>query len=115
MPLACHLLTLNPPSPADLAPGAFTTLKTYLDDSHHIQRLLQCTACGQLYFYEFREQIDWQGGQDPQYRTYIPVLSAAEAQRISRLPASGLASLIPRLQVDWPSDVRQPRIQWIGM
>jgi hypothetical protein len=42
------------------------------------------------------------------------VRSAAEARRISRLLASGLASLIPRLQVDWPLDMKQPSIKWVG-
>jgi hypothetical protein len=57
-PARCHLRLKADLTPADLAPGAFSVLETYLDDSHHMRRLLQCTACGQLYFYEFREEID---------------------------------------------------------
>ena len=113
-PGPCHLLTLTPLTPAALSPESFTILATYRDDSHLIQRLLRCTACGQRYFYEFREEIDWQGGDDPQYRTYIPVHSAAEALRISQLPPSGLASLIPRIQVDWPAGAAAPTVRRIG-
>lgn len=115
MSLPCHLLTLNPLPASALSPESFTLLRTYRDDSHHIQRLLQCKDCGQLYFYDFAEEIDWAQGDDPQYRTFIPVLSAAEARRLSRLPPSGLAALVPRIQVDWPAGEAAPTVRRIGI
>ena len=42
------------------------------------------------------------------------VHSAREAQRISQLPPSGLASLIPRIQVDWPAGEAAPTVRRIG-
>jgi hypothetical protein len=50
----------------------FELLDTYADDSHLSRRLLKCRECGQLYFVEFYEEIDWLDGKDPQYVTYIP-------------------------------------------
>ena len=113
-PAQCHLWQQSALTPSDLGPETFTTLTTYLDESHHMRKLLRCNTCGQLYFYAFTEEIDWAQGNDPQQRVYIPVRSIAEARRINRLPASGLSSLIPRLQVDWPADAAAPRARWIG-
>lgn len=62
------------------------TIETYLDDSHDMRRLLKCRECGQLYFYRFLEFIDYVNGEDPQYRTYIPVASAEDAAILSCLP-----------------------------
>ena len=69
-PVRCYLWLNADLTPASLAPETFTVLATYLDESHHIRKLLQCRECGQLYFYAFTEEIDWQGGNDPQQRLY---------------------------------------------
>ena len=37
----------------------FELVKTYDDDNHLIRRLLKCRECGQQYFYEMFEEIDW--------------------------------------------------------
>ena len=112
--LRCYLWLNADLTPSDLSPEAFTVLATTLEDSHHIRRLLQCRECGQLYFYEFTEEIDWQGGNDPQHRTYIPVVSAVEAQRLDSLSPLALASVTPRIQVDWPVDAKSPQVRRIG-
>lgn len=113
-PARCRLWQKPDLTPADLRPQDFSVLETYLEESHHMRRLLQCRACGQLYFYEFTEAIDWAAGNDPQYRVYIPVSALAEAQRLSSLPPSELLSLLPRLHVDWPAEAAAPRARWVG-
>jgi len=113
-PLQCHLWQKEEVSSDDLAAENFAVVKTYLDESHAIRRLLQCRHCGQLYFYEFTEEIDWEGGNDPQHRVWIPVGSRAEAGELSRLPRLELLQLSPRLQSDWPQEVEKPQVQWIG-
>jgi formylmethanofuran dehydrogenase subunit E len=40
-------------------------VETFLDESHLIRRLKRCNECGQLYFYQFLEEIDWEKGDDP--------------------------------------------------
>lgn len=93
--------------------GAFEVVSEYVDESHLIRRLDRCAECGQLYFYEFYEEIDWVAGNDPQYRTYIPVKDAAEAARLSEMNRLELLSLTPRLNKDYPSDAKEPRIYWV--
>jgi len=113
-PTRCRLWQKPDLAAADLRPDAFTVLETYLEESHHMRRLLQCRECGQLYFYAFTEEIDWAAGNDPQYRVYIPVGTLAEARRLNALSAAELLTLLPRLQVDWPAAAESPRARWVG-
>lgn len=114
-PSRCHLWTDQPLRPADLGPLIRTAV--YYDDGHLIRALLECTLCGQHYYYEFREEIDWAGGNDPQYRTYIPIVNdPAAIEALNRLDSMELLTLRPRLQDDWGSDeaVKPGRLIWIG-
>lgn len=113
-PTRCRLWQKADLTPADLRPQDFSALETYLEESHHMRRLLQCRECGQLFFYAFTEEIDWAAGNDPQYRVYIPVGSAAEARRLSALDTAELLTLLPRLHVDWPAAAESPRVRWVG-
>ena len=100
------------------APGArfegFERLDTYVDDDHLSRHLLRCRECGQLYFYEFYEWIDWEGGNDPQYRTYIPVESDTEIEALKKASPFELLKYFPRLQRDWPKEAPAPTVRWIG-
>ena len=49
-----------------------------VDESHYHVALMTCRACGQRFVSLFTEQIDWTGGEDPQYSTQLP-LTADEA------------------------------------
>ena len=89
-------------------------IETYMDDSHHMRRLLRCRECGQLYFYEFLEFIDYEKGEDPQYRTYIPVRSAEDAATLSRLPQWDLIECAPAIHADWPKGQDKPLVAWLG-
>lgn len=91
----------------------FTRLRVYHDESHFMRSLLQCKECGQLYFYEFTEEIDWEEGNDPQYRALIPVDSEEEAEEISALPPAELIQVFPRLHIDWPSSAGAPEARWV--
>lgn len=88
-------------------------IKTFEDDSHLKRHLLRCRDCGQLYFYEFYEWIDWVGGNDPQYRTFLPIKSEEEANKLAKMTPSELLQWYPRLQYDWPADAERPSIRWI--
>jgi hypothetical protein len=112
-PLQCHLWQKKTISTSDIGPDTFTVLRTYEDESHFIRRLLQCKDCGQLYFYEFTEEIDWERGEDPQYRTFIPVPSEAEAEVLNQLQPIELLQFFPRLQSDWPANAAAPIVSWI--
>jgi hypothetical protein len=90
----------------------FELLETYADESHWWRYLLKCRECGQLYFYEFYEVIDWKNGNDPQYSTYIPVETKEEIETLKSTSALGLLQFFPRIQRDFPEDAKQPTIRW---
>ena len=66
----------------------FGRIDTYVDESHLMPDLLKCRECGQLYFFEFYERIDWEDGNDPQYLTYIPVETGGLLQDIWQAAAA---------------------------
>jgi hypothetical protein len=84
-------------------------LCTFLNDSHLMRRLLRCKDCGQRYFYEFREEMDFLNGEDPQYRTYIAVTADEPLNRLinSDMFFSGALETHPHIKHDWPIDGTQ--------
>ena len=69
-PTQCHLWSSESPTIKDLD---FEPVQTYVDESHFSRSLLRCKRCGQLYYSEFYEIVDWDDGNDDQYSTYIPI------------------------------------------
>jgi hypothetical protein len=106
LPSACHLRGSGNPS-SDQLRNDLEVIDTFVDESHLIRRLERCRKCGQLYFYEFTEEIDWLDGNDPQYRTWIPVQDAQSALELSKLALGGL-SRYPAIRSDFPSDAAAP-------
>src|SRR5882762_1278101 len=100
IPEQCHLWHKDPLTFEDYAHAHFERLQEYEDDTHLMRRLLKCQDCGQLYFYEFYEWIDWQNGNDPQYVTLVPVASAEEASKLAELSPIQVAGLRPALHKD---------------
>ena len=88
-------------------------VEVFVDESHFMRRLHKCRECGQLYFYEFTEEIDHAHGEDPQYRKYIPVENAEQIETLRASSASELLRYFPRLQSDWSKDVERPVIRWV--
>lgn len=93
---------------------AFDVVESYIDESHLSRCLLKCRECGQLYFFEFYEWIDWEGGDDPQYSKYIPVEANDEIETLKKSSPIELLQFSPRLQKDFPKDADKPRVFWIG-
>jgi hypothetical protein len=91
----------------------FERLETFVDESHWWRYLLKCRECGQLYFFEFHETIDWEDGDDPQYSTYIPVENHAEIEALKQTGPSGLLQFSPRLQRDFPKGAKAPAVHWV--
>jgi hypothetical protein len=113
LPVQCHLWQNKNLTLEDVGGDNFLVLKIYLDESHLIRKSLKCKDCGQLYFYEFSEKVDWEGGNDTQYRTFIPVASDDEAEYMSTLSSTEFIFYYPQLQIDWPSDVNIPQVKWL--
>lgn len=58
------------------------------DDSHFKLWLCACPQCGQMFVRIFTEFIDWEDGNDPQYRDLMPLTKdEAEYVRAHREPA----------------------------
>jgi len=113
--------TLRPPTqcvlwqkPELVAPLSerFEVLENFVESSHLDRALLKCRECGQLYFYEFNETIDWDGGDDAQHLTYIPVQTREEAEALKE--ASDLSLFSPRLKRDHPTGTKAETVRWIG-
>jgi hypothetical protein len=92
----------------------FERIDTYVDESHLMRSLLKCRECGQLYFFEFYEEINWEGGNDLQYSTYIPVETEDEIKTLKTASPFKLLDFSPRLQRDFPKDAKKPRVRWVG-
>ncbi|HEX2328656.1 MAG TPA: hypothetical protein VHN74_08030 [Candidatus Angelobacter sp.] len=113
-PTQCHLWQAETLTPDDLY-GCFDTLEEFGEEDTHLRRsLMRCKSCGQLYYYEFHEWIDWTGGNDPQYRTWIPVESREEIDALNQTSPLTLLKFLPRLQSDFPKDTNEPKVFWVG-
>jgi hypothetical protein len=85
----------------------FEKTESYEDSSHLIRSLYKCRECGQLYFYEWCEWVDWDEGDDKMYTTLIPV-QEEDVEALKGADAFNLMRYFPRLHLDGG----QPR--WTG-
>jgi hypothetical protein len=88
------------------------------DDSHFIVQLRRCAKCSQRFVWIFTEFVDWEGGNDPQYRDILPV-TPAEAERIARQGrdvdfrwVAELGRGRRYLRTNWPSNERKQTADW---
>ncbi len=93
--------------------GPFELLETYYKDSHFWRYLLRCRECGQRYFFEFYEEVDWVDGENPQYSTYLPVETDAEIAKLRKTTRTDLLLFAPRLQKDFPKGAKAPTLRWV--
>lgn len=98
----------------DFMLNGFELIETYEDESHFWRYLLKCRECGQLYFFEFYEVIDWIDGKDPQYTTYIPVETSEDIEKLKESSLFGLLDFFPRLQIDFLKEAKEPKVWWNG-
>ena len=66
------------------------------------------------YFYDFNEWIDWEGGNDPQYHTFIPIDTLEQGKSLSEASPFELLEFSPRLQSDFPKEADKPKVYWVG-
>ena len=92
----------------------FRVVERLLYDEHWRRYLLTCKECGQRYFYEFYEEVDWSRGEDAQRVTLIPVETEDETETVKRTPPSELHRFSPRLERTFPSDAERPATRWIA-
>jgi hypothetical protein len=90
----------------------FERVEIFVDESHLSRELLRCKDCGQLYFFEFYEEIDWEAGDDPQYSKYIPVDTGAEIEMLKKASPLQLLQYFPQLRHDFPKGAKSPKTYW---
>jgi hypothetical protein len=100
----CHLLQNAEVDYYTDLHGSLEEVKEYLHESHLWRHLKQCKKCGQLFFFEFYEWIDWANGNDPQYDTWIPVKNEQEATELNKLSPLELCIYFG-LHRNWPADM----------
>jgi hypothetical protein len=110
------------PSNADAAweaSRALTFVQHLISESHFIVSIRACACCNQRFISVFTEMIDWEGGDDPQYWTLMPITEteAAElAQQRDSLTESSLEALgrdRRSMQHDHPK-ATAPETYWRG-
>jgi hypothetical protein len=111
-PTQCHLWKLDHPN---LGRGSkddkMEVVKNFEDDSHFGRSLLRCRDCKQLYFYEFYEEIDWLNGNDPTYRTWVPV-EEKDVDDLLKTDIWTIHHYTPRIINDWLRDNTRKN-EWI--
>ncbi len=80
--------------------ATFELVEEYVDERHVERSLWKCQECGQLYFREWHERIDWDKGDDKVYVTLIPVQTPEEISALKETDVFSLLRYYPRLQVD---------------
>lgn len=88
-----------------------TSRSKLIDESHHIISLRQCPNCGQSFVSVFTETVDWIDGEDPQYRTVMPLTEQEAAKLEARTQSleGTLQSLAPErrsLKIDFPKGAK---------
>lgn len=92
-------------------------IEVYLiDEPHYIVSVRACPSCSQRYLQVTTEIIDWNDGEDPIYRTIIPIdnvervrLTTSKPLDTSVIEAVGAGR--PSLQYDWPKG-QDPSTCW---
>jgi len=85
-------------------------IEAYLiDELHYIVSIRLCPSCSQHYLQVTTETVDWKDGEDPIYRTIIPIDDAERIELTSSKPLD--ANVIERvgvgrqsLKFDWPKN-----------
>lgn len=83
------------------------------DTSHLMHSLIKCRECGQLYYYEYYDEVDYEDGDEPVFLTYIPVDTDEEIERLKAMSRSELMSVVPRLHYDIPKGADAPIVRWV--
>ena len=108
------------PSGADAAWEAHIALthaQELIVESHFHVMILECARCTQRFISIFTEMIDWEGGDDPQYWTLLPITETEAADLVrcrNSLTEASLEALGRGrrcLQRDYPK-AGAPRISW---
>jgi hypothetical protein len=92
----------------------FELVEEYESDSHFWRYLLKCRECGQVYFFQFYEEIDWVDGRDPHDVALIPVETDGQVETLKATSPLGVLQFSPRLHRSYTKEAERQEIYWIG-
>lgn len=84
----------------DWNPDFFEGIETFFEDEHFRRFLLKCRECGQLYIYDFYEEVSFSGGDDTLIVQYIPVETDDEIKTLKDASVREIMQVFPRLLKD---------------
>lgn len=87
-----------------------------IDESHFIVSIRVCPSCSQPYLQVTTETVDWTDGEDPIYRTILPIDDAERLALTSSKPLDanvieGVGVGRQSLKFDWPKN-QEPSTYW---
>lgn len=94
-----------------------TRIETHLiDEPHFIVSVRCCDSCTQNFLQVTTEMIDWQDGDDPIYRTIIPITATERVRLLQTGPLAertiaGVGIGRIALRYDWPKGT-DPSVYW---
>jgi hypothetical protein len=106
-PTGCHLYENNNKPTREQLRNDLEQVVVYENSSHLFRALKKCTQCGQLYFYEFHEIVDWEDGNDAQFVTWIPVDDEESGRKLSEMNVIEI-NKYSGIRSDFPSDASEP-------
>jgi len=117
VPFGCGRCFQASAEEAEEARNRFEIIAWLVDESHYGLSIRACPHCGQRCIDVFTEVIDWSGGDDAQYWSYLPLTFEESEHLIARgkdvRPAE--VELLGRdrryLMVDFPTG-KPKRVRW---
>ena len=86
---------------------SLVTVEVIEHDSHFTRKILKCKKCGQLFLYQFNEDVDWIDGEDEQFYKWIPVESLEKARELGEKSVLQLLTL-PSIRIDYTKIMKDP-------
>jgi hypothetical protein len=80
-------------------------------EPHFIVQLRRCAGCGQQFVWVFSESVDWEGGEDAQRRSIVP-LADGEAESLDVRSLAALGDGRRYLETWWPTATREQKVDW---
>lgn len=109
VPTQCQLWLRTDLTPFDLN---MEMVKVFTRTSHIERDLLKCRECGQLYFHDWYEHVNF-NNDAAMYDTYIPVETEKEIDELSNIERSAdLAQYVPQLHGSFTND-RDDHLKWV--
>jgi len=87
-------------------------VEAIVQESHFTRKIVRCKTCGQLYLYQFIEEVDWEGGNDTQFFKWIPVKDIEHAYELSKKTVMQILNL-PCIRIDFEKDMENPKGPYI--